>query len=126
LCRNLHGHSYILKVTVKGKPLAESNNPKFGMVMDFGDLKTIVKQEILDVVDHAVLLYKDSAIEKVAQLPQMSERLIVVDYQPTCENLLFDFADKIKKRLPDTVELYSLRLNETSNSYAEWYAIDNE
>jgi 6-pyruvoyltetrahydropterin/6-carboxytetrahydropterin synthase len=50
----------------------------------------------------------------------------VVDYQPTCENLLFDFADKIKKRLPDTVELYSLRLNETSNSYAEWYAIDNE
>jgi len=126
LCRNLHGHSYILKVTVKGKPLTDSNNPKFGMVMDFGDLKAIVKQEILDVVDHAVLLYKDAAIEKVAQLPQMSERLIVVDYQPTCENLLFDFADKIKKRLPETVELYSLRLNETANSYAEWYAIDNE
>jgi len=126
LCRNLHGHSYILKVTVKGKPLTDSNNPKFGMVMDFGDLKAIVKQEILDVVDHAVLLYKDAAIEKVAQLPQMSERLIVVDYQPTCENLLFDFADKIKKRLPETVELYSLRLNETANSYAEWYAVDNE
>jgi len=125
LCRNLHGHSYILKVTVKGKPLTDSNNPKFGMVMDFGDLKAIVKQEILDVVDHAVLLYKDAAIEKVAQLPQMSERLIVVDYQPTCENLLFDFADKIRKRLPETIELYSLRLNETANSYAEWYAVDN-
>ncbi len=125
LCRNLHGHSYILKVTVKGKPLTDSNNPKFGMVMDFGDLKAIVKEEILDVVDHAILLYKDAAVDKVASLPQMSERLIVVDYQPTCENLLFDFADKIKKRLPDTVELFSLRLNETANSYAEWYAADN-
>ncbi len=43
LCRNLHGHSYILRVTVKGQPIADSNHPKFGMVMDFGDLKAIVK-----------------------------------------------------------------------------------
>lgn len=126
LCRNLHGHSYVLRVTVKGEPITDEDHAKLGMVMDFGDLKVIVKQEILDTMDHAIVLYKQSATEKVAQLPQMAERMHVVDYQPTCENLLLDFAERIKTRLPEHVKLFSLRLNETANSYAEWYSSDNE
>ena len=52
-CRNVHGHSYKLSVTVIGTPISDSNNVKFGMVIDFGDLKRIVKSEIVDVFDHA-------------------------------------------------------------------------
>ena len=44
LCANMHGHSYILSVTVIGKPIEQTGNPKLGMVMDFGDLKKIVKK----------------------------------------------------------------------------------
>ncbi len=55
-CKNMHGHSYKLFVTVKGKPINDIDNPKNGMVVDFGDIKSIVKSEIVDVWDHAVLL----------------------------------------------------------------------
>lgn len=126
LCKNLHGHSYILRVTVIGQPLTDKDNPKFGMVMDFGDLKTIVKEEIVNRLDHAVMLYKDSPYKQIEALPQMGDRLEVVDYQPTCENLLIDFADRIRPRLPNGVKLCALRLHETGNSYAEWYASDND
>jgi 6-pyruvoyltetrahydropterin/6-carboxytetrahydropterin synthase len=51
---------------------------------------------------------------------------VVVDYQPTCENLVADFAERIRKHFQDKVRLYSLKLYETATSYAEWYASDNE
>jgi 6-pyruvoyltetrahydropterin/6-carboxytetrahydropterin synthase len=126
LCRNLHGHSYILRVTVIGKPITDNNHVKCGMVMDFGDLKTIVKEEILDPLDHSIVINKIAPADMVAALPQMGERLHVVPYQPTCENLLVDFAERIKKRLPKAVQLHSLRLHETASSYGEWFASDNE
>jgi 6-pyruvoyltetrahydropterin/6-carboxytetrahydropterin synthase len=62
----------------------------------------------------------------MANLSEMTERLFVVDFQPTCENMLVDFAGKIKNRLPASVTLFSLKLHETANSFAEWYASDNE
>ena len=37
-CRNIHGHSYEMRVTIKGNPIMDDNSPKNGMVMDFGDL----------------------------------------------------------------------------------------
>jgi 6-pyruvoyltetrahydropterin/6-carboxytetrahydropterin synthase len=51
--------------------------------------------------------------------------IVMVDYQPTCENMLSDFAERLLESLPDDVELYSLRLHETASSYAEWFASDN-
>ena len=45
-CKNIHGHSYKLSVTVLGKPVLDSNGPKFGMIMDFSDLKKIVKKKL--------------------------------------------------------------------------------
>lgn len=126
LCKNIHGHSYILRVTVIGEPLLDTNNSKLGMVMDFGDLKRIVKEEVVDRLDHALMVNKLAPAELFTTLPQMADRLEIVDYQPTCENLLIDFAKRIKPRMPKNVSLHALRLNETGNSYAEWYAIDNE
>ncbi|NPA37620.1 MAG: 6-carboxytetrahydropterin synthase [Chlorobi bacterium] len=126
LCKNIHGHSYILAVTVSGEPNKDKNSPKYGMVMDFGQLKKIVKEEIVDRLDHTFVVSSRSPHDKFRGIPQMLDRFEVVDYQPTCENFLIDFAERIKKRLPDGIRLYSLKLNETANSYAEWFADDNE
>jgi len=56
---------------------------------------------------------------------QMFEKQSIVDYQPTCENMVIDFVQKIKKKLPSEVKLYSLKLHETATSFAEWFASDN-
>ena len=50
---------------------------------------------------------------------------MLVDYQPTCENMLADFACRLRGGLPAGVELHALKLHETAASYAEWYADDN-
>lgn len=126
LCKNIHGHSYILFVTVIGEPITDKTNPKLGMVMDFGDLKEIVAEEIVDQLDHALVLSKDTPNIDQLNIPQMFDRLFVMDYQPTCENMIADFADRIKVRLPKEVKLHSLKLHETATSFAEWYASDNE
>ena len=126
LCREIHGHSYRLFVTVKGEPSCVEGDPKLGMVMDFGDLKRIVNAEIVDRLDHSFVL-RDSAqnVELKAMLGAKFNKVVLVDYQPTCENMLADFAERLQRALPANVQLYSLRLHETSSSYAEWYASDN-
>ncbi|MDR0229705.1 MAG: 6-carboxytetrahydropterin synthase [Flavobacteriaceae bacterium] len=125
-CRNVHGHSYKLGVTVIGTPITDNNNVKFGMVIDFGDLKKIVKEEVVDVFDHATVFNKNTPhIELAKELQERGHHVILVDYQPTSENMVIDFAEKIKMRLPQGLELYSLRLQETDSSYAEWYQSDN-
>lgn len=125
-CKNVHGHSYKLSVTVIGKPITDSSNVKFGMVIDFGDLKKIVKEEIVDVFDHATVFNKNTPhVELAAELKQRGHHVILVEYQPTSENMVIDFAAKIKNRLPEAISLHSLRLQETESSYAEWYQSDN-
>lgn len=123
-CRNIHGHSYKLQVTIVGTPLADEADPKNGMVMDFGDLKKLVNRTIVDELDHALLLRKDSAPELIETLRKLNHKLILKNYQPTCENMLLDFKTKLRKVLPVTIELHSLKLWETANSFAEWYAAD--
>ena len=125
-CKNLHGHSYKLWVTVIGEPVNDEANVKFGMVIDFGDLKKIVKQEIVDVFDHATVFNKHTPhIELAEELQARGHTVILVGYQPTSENMIEDFANKIKLRLPEHIKLFSLKLQETETSYAEWFASDN-
>ncbi|WP_294820173.1 6-carboxytetrahydropterin synthase [uncultured Flavobacterium sp.] len=125
-CKNVHGHSYKLSVTVIGTPITDTDNVKFGMVIDFGDLKKIVKQEIVDVFDHATVFNKNTPhLELAHELKNRGHHVILVDYQPTSENMVIDFAAKIKKHLPSSISLHSLRLQETETSYAEWYQSDN-
>lgn len=126
LCKNIHGHSYKFYVTVIGSPIEDENNTKEGMVMDFGDLKRIVKPLIVDIFDHSVVLNKKAPTESFIQVRPMFERIHLLDYQPTCENMVIDFAGRIKPLLPKNVELYSIKLYETATSFAEWYASDNE
>ncbi|MGB5462867.1 MAG: 6-carboxytetrahydropterin synthase [Aureibaculum sp.] len=124
-CKNIHGHSYQLYVTVIGKPIDDAKHVKNGMVIDFGDLKLIVKSEIVDVFDHATVLNKNSPHAELAEkIRPHSPKVILVGYQPTSELMIIDFADRISKRLPKSVTLHSLKLYETQNSYAEWFASD--
>lgn len=125
-CKNVHGHSYKLSVTVIGTPNSDSSNVKYGMVIDFGDLKKIVKEEIVDKFDHATVFNKNTPhIELANELKSRGHHVILVDYQPTSENMVIDFSKKIQSRLPKSIMLHSLRLQETDTSHAEWYASDN-
>ena len=125
-CREVHGHSYRLFVTVKGEPIADPTSPKLGMVMDFGELKAIVAQHITGRLDHSFVMRRTAEAESLAEtMKSQFTNVILVDYQPTCENMLQDFAARLKAALPEGVELHSLRLHETATSYAEWYAEEN-
>jgi 6-pyruvoyltetrahydropterin/6-carboxytetrahydropterin synthase len=125
-CRNVHGHSYRLFVTISGKPSDDINSPKYGMVIDFTDLKRIVKEQIINVFDHSVVLGSNFDKARLKAFSSMFGNTVLVDYQPTCENLVADFAGKIALHLPDGITLYSLKLYETATSYAEWFASDNK
>ena len=97
------------------------------MVVDFGDIKNIVKSEIIDVWDHAVMLNGISPHKKLGEdLEEKGHKVIYCDYQPTCENMLYDIAKKIQSQLPRTVSLAYLKLHETENSYGEWFAEDQD
>lgn len=124
-CKNIHGHSYKLSVTVIGRIMNKIKFAKNGMVIDFSEFKKIVVAEVINKFDHALVLNAKSAHEFINEKNSVSEKLILVDYQPTCENLLCGFVKKIKPKLPKQIRLHHLRLRETSTSYAEWYAEDN-
>jgi 6-pyruvoyltetrahydropterin/6-carboxytetrahydropterin synthase len=108
-CKNVHGHSYRLFVTLSGIPLDDKTNPKNGMVIDFTELKNIVLNNIIGQFDHSVVISSNSDPEKIEMMSKTFGNTVIVDYQPTCENLVADIA-----------ELY-----ETAKSYAEWFADDN-
>jgi 6-pyruvoyltetrahydropterin/6-carboxytetrahydropterin synthase len=118
LCKNIHGHSYKLWVTVKAEVRQENGHAKDGMVIDFEGLKEIVKPEIIDKYDHSLVLNANSphasidlsAFEKVFYLP----------YQPTSENLVMDFATIIQSKIPKGITLCKVVLSETASSFAEW------
>ena len=125
-CKNVHGHSYRLYVTVIGKPISDTSHVKHGMVIDFSDLKKIVKEEIVNVFDHATVFNKNTPhVELAKELSDRGHDVILVDYQATSEMMVIDFADKIKKRLPKSIQLHALKLHETATSYAEWFASEN-
>ncbi|OAZ03634.1 6-pyruvoyl trahydropterin synthase family protein [Flavobacterium succinicans] len=125
-CKNVHGHSYKLSVTVIGSPITDRSNVKLGMVIDFTDLKKIVKEEVVDQFDHATVFNQTTPhVELAKELKDRGHHVILVDYQPTSENMIVDFAERIKSRLPEGINLFSLKLQETESSFAEWFASDN-
>lgn len=123
-CKYVHGHSYGLAVTVIGNPIQDDTNPKLGMVIDFGDLKKIVKETVVDEFDHALVLNNNTPKDSINQKQELFDKVIFVNYQPTSENLVADFANRIGMRLPEGIILFSLRLRETATSYADWFASD--
>ena len=99
-CHNIHGHSYKLEVTVSGQVSKNENDPKCGMIIDFKDLKAIVKSVTVDKYDHS--------------------NLNEFFPNPTAEIMVKQIAVDIMSKLPQGVYLMSCKLWETSTSYAEW------
>jgi len=119
-CKNIHGHTYHLSVTVAGYVNEQNGHPELGLVVDFGELKEITKRVILSEYDHALVLKDDAPYSTDGFLAGHFEKLILVPFQPSCENLLLHFRSKLEQSLPGYVRLVSLRLDETPTSYAEW------
>lgn len=125
-CKHIHGHTYFLHVTIAGKPNREPGAPDNGMVLDFSHLKHLVREQIIDPFDHALVLPEESRrILEPLLLDPLFTRVIWMPFQPTCELLLIHFMHLLREHLPTHVELIQLRLNETPTSYAEWFAGDN-
>ena len=123
LCKNIHGHSYKLSVTVKGEIKTDCGNPKDGMVLDFDVLKSVVRPEIINKYDHSLVLNANSPHSEIDL--SAFEKVFFLPFQPTSENLVTDFALKIKSKLPQEIELYKVVLSETATSFAEWNSQDN-
>ena len=125
LCKNVHGHSYKLSVTIIGNPIEDTTDVKYGMVMDFSDLKAIVNELIISPFDHATVLNINSPHRELADaMENRGHKIIRVPYQPTSEMMILDFAEKISSALPNHLKLHRLILRETETSFAEWLADD--
>lgn len=126
LCRNIHGHSYNLEVTLIGEPRNKPGHPKDGMVLDFGDLKRLVITEIVNRFDHALMVNKLVPQKQIELLKKTTDRVIIVGFQPTSENIAAYIAEILQQHLPSGVSLFSIRLYETVTAFAEWFASDNQ
>ena len=125
-CRNIHGHSYKLFVTVAGPPGQDPDHPKFGMVIDFTDLKALVKEPVVDFLDHSLVVFRRAEGETLDAVRALYEKVYVFDFQPTCENLVLYIVEKISQKLPQGVDLCTVKLYETATSFAEWQSADQK
>jgi 6-pyruvoyltetrahydropterin/6-carboxytetrahydropterin synthase len=122
-CRNLHGHRYTLEITLTGEVISVEGNSDNGMIMDFTDVKALAKEHLVDVWDHAFLVYdKDSAVKEfLASLP--NHKTVVIDRIPTVENLAAVAFGILKAAYKDRygtgLRLHKLVLHETPNCWAE-------
>ncbi len=125
-CKNIHGHTYVLSITLIGKVINQDNHPKNGMVIDFTDLKKIVSEQVISTFDHSLVLNSNSPHANLNDLNANFEKINYVPYQPSCENLLIDFLNRINLALPKGIMVNNIKLEETPTSFAEWFLSDNE
>lgn len=119
-CKNIHGHSYELHVTVKAKQSSDGYVQGLGIIFDFKELKALVQLHVVKLLDHKLLLSSAYLAENKNEFSQ--DELFIFEAEPTAENILLFARDQIRNSLPDHVQLHSLTLWETHDSYAEWSA----
>ena len=125
-CRNLHGHRYALEITLSGDIINASNASEDGMVMDFSDVKKIARECVVDVWDHAFLVFKDDdvVLNFLNTLP--GHKTVVFTNVPTAENMAAEAFKILKNQYKDTygnhLTLDRVRLYETPNSWADAFA----
>jgi len=122
LCRNFHGHRYRLEVTVRGVVLPVRGESDDGMVLDFGDVKRILNEEVVSRWDHAFLVYEGD-VQGCAALDLLGEehRTVRVPFIPTAENMVKEVARLVELRLfGGSLLLTRVRLFETPNCWADW------
>ena len=122
-CRNLHGHRYVIEITLSGDIINASNTSENGMVMDFSDVKQIARKSVVDVWDHAFLVFKDDKVvlDFLKSLP--NHKTVIFPTVPTAENMAAEAFNILKSQYKDTygnhLTLERVRLFETPNSWAD-------
>ena len=122
-CRNLHGHRYVIEITLSGDIINASNTSENGMVMDFSDVKQIARKSVVDVWDHAFLVFKDDKVvlDFLKSLP--NHKTVIFPTVPTAENMAAEAFNILKSQYKDTygnhLTLDRVRLYETPNSWAD-------
>lgn len=119
-CAHIHGHSYELQVTVQSKKDQEEFIQGLGILMDFKLLKSIVQDCVINRLDHQLILSKAYLAEASNNFSK--DELLEFEVEPTAENMLIYLKKKISSALPEQIQLTSLKLWETRDSYAEWSA----
>lgn len=122
-CRHLHGHRYVLEVTLAGQIIEKEGDPANGMVMDFSEIKSLAKRHLVDKWDHAFLVYAGD-VRVVEFLATLSEhKTVVLDCIPTAENLAEHAFSTLDAVYSDTfgnqLRLERIRLYETPNCWAD-------
>lgn len=117
LCKNLHGHTYRVDVSVAGD---ESRD----MVIDFKELKTLATEVICDTFDHAFIYNTQSPGEReiAAVVEKNGMRTAAIPFRSTAENLAKHFYTLLAPRIPSPSELAAVRVWETADSCAEYTA----
>lgn len=122
-CKHLHGHRYVIEITLTGDIIQADGNPANGMVMDFGDIKRIAKAHLVDLWDHAFLAYRGDTpiVDFLASLP--GHKTVLLDAVPTAENLVVIAFRLLDAQYRDTfgnhLRLERVRLYETPNCWAD-------
>ena len=122
-CQHLHGHRYALEITLSGDIIRQDGNAANGMVMDFSEIKTLANTHLIDLWDHAFLVYSgDTAIVQFLQsLP--NHKTVILDCIPTAENLAekaFAILDAVfLDSFGNHLRLERVRLYETPNCWAD-------
>jgi 6-pyruvoyltetrahydropterin/6-carboxytetrahydropterin synthase len=122
-CRNLHGHRYALEISLSGDIITQDNISESGMVMDFSDVKRIARESVVDVWDHAFLVFKDD-VEVLNFLNSLNDhKTVVFPTVPTAENMAAEAFKILRSQYKDTygnhLKLERVRLYETPNSWAD-------
>lgn len=122
-CRNLHGHRYVIEITLSGDIISEENASENGMVMDFSDVKRIAKKNIIDTWDHAFLVFKNdiAVVDFLNTLPD--HKTVLFPKVPTAENMAAEAFKILNRQYLDTysnqLKLRRVRLYETPNNWAD-------
>ena len=122
-CQHLHGHRYALEITLSGDIIETEGSPQQGMVMDFSDVKKIARREVVDVWDHAFLVYQDDRVvlDFLRSIP--GHKTVVLARVPTAENLAVAAFHILDQAYQDCygnhLRLERVRLYETPNSWAD-------
>ncbi|CCJ34110.1 6-carboxytetrahydropterin synthase QueD [Caloramator australicus] len=121
ICSNLHGHTYKLEVTASAELIKEGSSQ--GMVVDFGDLKSIVKELIVDKFDHSFIFWEggSEAEREIARVVEVyGMRIVKFNERPTAENMAIFIIKTLNEHLKDSpVKIVKVRLYETPTSFAE-------
>ena len=122
-CRHLHGHRYAIEVTLTGVIADHPGKADDGMVLDFGDIKRLTNQYVVELWDHAFLVAKEDegVVAFLASLP--NHKTVIMEHVPTVENLAnaaYAILQPVfSKAFGGRLELSSLRLYETPNCWAD-------